>query len=119
MTRYYKKAIDELEEQINEMLFEQENQLVSYEKVIEHILLKTAKLKEYVLKTGFKNQQEEIHFFKHIKPQFIAKLIYYNSIYKIETKKPNGTKAIRKYLNEELNNLKRFFDNNLEFYKYY
>src|SRR5690606_17226230 len=88
-------------------------------KAIEHILQKTAKLKDYVLKTGFKNQQEEIHFFKNIKPKFIAKLIYYNTVYKIETKKPQGAKAAKKYLNEELNKLKSYFDNNLEFYKYY
>lgn len=70
-------------------------------------------------KHDLKNTQEEIHFFKHIKPQFIAKLIYYNTVYKIETKKPQGAKATKKYLNEELNKLKRYFDNNLEFYKYY
>lgn len=119
MTGYYKKAFNELEEQINELLFEQENQLASYEKVIEYILQKTAKLKDYVLKAGFKNQQEEIHFFKHIKPQFIAKLIYYNAVYKIESKKPNETKSAKKYINNELKKLKKFFDNNLEFYKYY
>lgn len=119
MTGYYKKAFNELEEQINELLFEQDNLLASYEKVIEILLEKTAKLKDYVLKAGFKNQQEEIHFFKQIKPKFIAKLIYYNTVYKIETKKPQGAKAVKKYLNEELNKLKRYFDNNLEFYKYY
>lgn len=118
MTGFYKRAYNELENQINELLIEQENQLASYEKVIAIIVQKLGKLKENVLKTDFKNQQEEIHFFKHVKPQFIAKLIYY-AIYKIETKKPNDTKAVKKFLNEELRKLKRYFDNNLEFYKYY
>ncbi len=111
MTGYYKKAFNELENQINELLFEQENQLTAYEKVIEIILQKMAKLKEYVLKTGFKNTQEEIHFFKHIKPQFIAKLIYYNAVYKIESKKPNETKSAKKFFETELKKLKKFFDN--------
>jgi hypothetical protein len=84
------------------LLFEQENQLTAYEKVIEIILQKMAKLKEYVLKTGFKNKQEEIHFFKHIKPHFIAKLIYYNAFYKIESKKPNETKSAKKFFETEL-----------------
>ena len=119
MIGYYKKVFNELENQINELLFEQENQLTTYEQVIEVILQKMAKLKEYVLKTGFKNTQEEIYFFKHIKPQFIAKLIYYNAVYKIESKKPNKTKSGKKYINNELKKLKKFFDNNLEFYKYY
>lgn len=58
-------------------------------------------------------------FFKHQKPTIVSKLIYYNAIYKIETKKPYGAKPIKKYLNDELRKLKRYFDNNLEFYKYY
>lgn len=57
MTGYYKKVFNELENQINELLFEQENQLTTYEQVIEVILQKMTKLKEYVLKTGFKNTQ--------------------------------------------------------------
>lgn len=111
--------LSEINEQLNFIDLEIDNPTVKCEKAIELILSKISKLKKYVLEKGFQNEQEEIYFFKHIKPQFMAKLIYYNAIYKIETKKPNDTKAIRKYLNEELSKLKRFFDNNLEFYKYY
>lgn len=60
-----------------------------------------------------------IRFFKYEKPVIVAKFIYCNAIYKIETNKPYGTKPIRRYLNRELKNLKRYFDNNLDFYKYY
>lgn len=49
----------------------------------------------------------------------VSKLIYYNAIYKIESKKPNEKKSAKKYIHTELKKLKRFFDNNLEFYKYY
>jgi len=120
MTGYYKRVIDDLDNKINELTVDQDNSLASYEKVIELVLNNITALKKHVLKNGFKNEQEEIYFFKHIKPRFIAKLIYYNSIYKIETKKPfGGEKTIRKYLNLELSKIKRYFDNNLEFYKYY
>lgn len=71
------------------------------------------------MKTGFSSPSEEIHFFKFQKPVIVAKLIYYNAIYKIETKKPYGAKRIMKHLNKELKKLKRFFDDNLDFYKYY
>lgn len=119
MTLYYTKTINNLEEAINELLFDEDDILVAYEKIIKLILNKISELKKYILERGFKNQQEEIHFFKHIKPQFIAKLIFYNAIYKIETKKPYGAKAIKKHYNDELTKLKKYFDNNLEFYKYY
>ena len=119
MTGFYTKIMEELEEEIKELTYEQGNVLASSEKAVELILHKTSELKEYVLKTGFKNVQEEIHFFKYQKPAIIAKLIYHNAIYKIEARKPYGAKPIRKYLNKELKKLKRFFDNNLDFYKYY
>lgn len=119
MKQFYNEKISELEIAIDEVEIETDCSLARLETVI-HIVLKClSELKEYVLKRGFKNTNEEIRFFKYQKPVIVAKLIYYNAIYKIETKKPYGTKPIRKYLNKELKKLKRFFDNNLDFYKYY
>lgn len=119
MNKFYKKTLYELETTINELEIETEYPIQRIEAVIVLIVNSLSKLKEFVLKKGFKNIDEEILFFKCQKPIIVAKLIYYNAIYKIETKKPYGAKPIRKFLDEELNKLKRFFDNNLEFYKYY
>lgn len=119
MNKYFNETLHNLETAINELEIEADCSIQRIEDVIQLIIQTLSDLKKFVLKRGFKNADEEINFFKHQKPVIVAKLIYYNAIYKIETKKPNGAKAIRKYLNEELNKLKRFFDNNLEFYKYY
>lgn len=73
-----------------------------------------------MLKTGFSNLDEEIRFFKHQKPAIVAKLIYYNAVYKIEAKRPYGGKEVMEaYLNKELSKLKSFFDNNMAFYSYF
>lgn len=41
-------------------------------------------------------------------------------MYRIETKKTSGsTRILKKYYNNELEKLKRYFDDNLDFYKYY
>ena len=119
MKQFYNEKISELEIAIDEVEIETDCSLHRLETVIHLVLECLSELKEYVLKRGFKNINEEIRFFKYQKPVIVAKLIYYNTIYKIETKKPYGTKSIRKYLNKELKKLKRFFDNNLDFYKYY
>jgi len=119
MDKFYNETYLKLETAIQELEIETDHPIQRIEAIIQLIVKSLSDLKEYVLKNGFKNNDEEIRFFKYHKPVIVAKLIYYNAIYKIETKKPNGTKPIRKYLNEELNKLKRYFDNNLEFYKYY
>lgn len=120
MNEYLQKTIKDLEDEINELDLEQNDSIVLYEVVIELILKKLAEVKQYVLSKGFKTVEEEIHFFKKLKPIISSKLIYYNNIYKIETKKPyGGEKTIKKHLNNELSKIKRYFDNNLDFYKYY
>lgn len=117
---YFNEIIQRLDEKINELAIELENPIQLSEVVVELIINNLANLKKYVLKKEFTNVEEEIHFFKRLKPNILAKLIYYNTIYKIETKKPYaGDKIKKKYLNNELSKLKRYFDNNLEFYKYY
>ncbi len=119
MEKYFNKSVHKLETAIHELEIETDCSIQKTETVIKLIVQSLSDLKEYVLKNGFKNLDEEIHFFKFQKPTIVAKLIYYNAIYKIEVRKPYGAKPIKKYLNKELKKLKRFFDNNLEFYKYY
>ena len=119
MNKFYNEILQNLETETQKLEIENDFTLQKIEVVIGIIVKSLSQLKEYVLKKGFRNTAEEINFFKHQKPAIVSKLIYYNAIYKIETKKPYGTKPIRKYLNEEVRKLKRYFDNNLEFYKYY
>ena len=110
----------ELDSQLQFIRLETEDPIKSAELSIKILLSVIDKLKKFTLRYKFKSDAEEIHFFKHSKPQFISKLIYHNRILNIETKKPyGGEKVTRKYLNNELDKLKRFFDNNLEFYKYH
>src|SRR5690606_7528356 len=104
-------TLSKLETGINELEIEIDCPTQRTEAVIHLILECLSEVKEYVLKRGFKNTNEEIRFFKYQKPAIVAKLIYYNAIYKIETKRPYGAKPIRKYLNKEMKKLKRFFDN--------
>ena len=120
MTDYCHTIINELDDRISELTYEQNNSLVSYENAIVLVLQKIEEVKKHIQEKGFKDAEEEILFFKQLKPQLVSKLIFFNSIYKIETKRPRGgDKIIRKYLNIELSKIKRYFDANLEFYKYY
>ncbi len=51
------------------------------------------RLKEFISGYTFKDEAEEIHFFKEIKPQFFYRLIYYRKVYHIEMDRPYGIES--------------------------
>jgi hypothetical protein len=116
---------------ISELLneFEIENDKVDYDYLD---LLKTSenafvlcmefidKLKLFLVNNGFTDEDEEIQFFKHIKPRFTSQLIFYREIHNIESRKPDQSvkKSIR-YFRKQRKELKRFFASNSDFIRYY
>lgn len=120
MNPKYSILLNNLNEQLNFIDLEIDDQIKKCEQAITVILKSINELKKEATKTNFKSKSEEIQFFKEVKPLFTSKLIYFNLVYRIEMKKPNGgNKILKKYYNNELLKLKAFFDNELEFYQYY
>ena len=112
--------LTKLNEQLNFTDIEIDDPIQRSENAVNIIINAVEKLKIIFEKEKTKSQEQEIDFFKNIKPKFTSKLIYYNAIYKIETKKPHGgERIVKKYINNELEKLKRYFDSNLDFYRYY
>lgn len=77
-------------------------------------------LKVLVNKNSFKTLEEEIFFFKHLKPEILARLIYHIQIYHIETRKPSGTeKQLKKYFENHLMVINEYKKEHILFYQYY
>jgi hypothetical protein len=69
---------------------------------------------------AFASTNEEIHFFKTVKPRIYSKLIYYLKVFSLETRRPNGSrKDEEQFLFKEMQKLNHFFENNISFYQYY
>ena len=78
------------------------------------------KLKQFVLDFGFKDEHQEIRFFKEIKPGFLKELIYYVEIYHIEAQKPVGDpETVRAYIKTELARITLEFERHQFLYNYY
>jgi len=76
-------------------------------------------LKMFILTYTFKNEEEEILFFKDIKPKFCYRLIYYRKIFNIEMNRPlAGIDAQKEYLNKELNSINQYTIKRLDFIRY-
>ena len=114
------KLLSELQQQLNLIHAETTEPIEYAELGIKASIAVLEKLKTKFISHEFQNKQEEIDFFRNCKPQLASKLIYYNEIYTITSNKPIGSKkTIRNYYKAELNKLELFFNENLEFYRYY
>jgi len=119
MKLFAESLMTELEEQLKSVHLVTENTMQAAELAIKNTVVAVEKLKVFFIKYKYLKKKEEIEFFREIKPKFTAKIIYYNEIYSMETKKPLGSqKVIRKYYKTKLQNLKTFFKENKEFYHY-
>ena len=120
MVKFIANLESELESRLMFLSLEFDKPLKRAEEALLEINNALKKLKSFVLRTKFTSDSEEIDFFKNRKPLILSKLIYYNEVYRIETRKPSGgEKMIRKYYQIELIKLKEFFEENVDFYGYY
>ena len=110
----YKTILNKTENELNQLQMEVDDGLLLSEKSISICLKKLAELRTSVVTKGFIDETSEIIFLKEIKHRLVAHLIYHNSVYKIETNRPNGSSKIkRKYIQAELNKLRNYFYENL------
>ena len=77
-------------------------------------------LKAEINRSDFPSPEDEIYFFKEVKPAFYGHLIYYMKLFNLETGRPTGdSKLWKPCLSRVLERIQYFFDNNVEFYQYY
>jgi hypothetical protein len=120
MIKFSRKVLCELEEELQTISFDFDNPIVMCDKSIESIVKHLKILKNHVLQLQFKSAEDEIMFFKNIKPKFTSKLIYFKKLRKLESSKPlGGRKTQREYYDNELYKLNSYFSENMEFYNYY
>lgn len=117
---WYTSLLTEFDKTLNDYTREIDDVLKVSEVCTQYCQMTIAKLRDKFLGIQNISVDQEIDFFKNIKPLFLSRLIYHLRVYNIETNKPHGALKIkRKYLQLELNKLKYYFDENLEFYRYY
>ena len=121
MDIYCKQLLADLEKQLN-FISEESDDLIKRAELSVGVCQRViAKLRNFILKYKFKDESEEIHFFKEVKPLFCGKLYYFISVYDIESRKPqdSGYKVSKEYLENEVERLRHYFREHIDIYKYY
>jgi hypothetical protein len=84
------------------------------------IRLAIADLKALLSQQPFSSVDEEIEFFKHVKPQFIARQLFALDVFTIEAGKPVDTaEAVKSYFEQELKYIRKYYDQNKFMHQYY
>lgn len=90
------------------------------ESMIQYLEKELMEMRTFILSLKSISEEDEISFFKEIKPEILGFLLYFNKIHTIELKYPNGSNGtLTDYYQKELDSLTYFFERNLDFYQYY
>lgn len=113
------KLIDELNKNIHFLTLEQDNIFKLCEESARICNRALEQCKDHVVKKEFKTIQDEIKFFKELKPAIASKLKYYHMVFKLENAKPLSENAKKIFYEKELTLLDSYFKSNIEFMIYY
>lgn len=123
MKPIYRNTLQRLKEEEERITLAPERVVAESRKMVTCLHEHLEKLKDHVLKEDFENSEDEIEFFRIIKPLIFGKLLYYNKIFKIESGRPVEVgKISRKYFKSKLEKLEGYYINEVtgtDFYKYY
>lgn len=114
------EILKDLDKSIDLLEFEEIDVIIKAEKGIELSKKALKEIRRKITDYNFNSQQDEIAFFKYVKPKVYSRLIYYAKLFNIESKRPRGkSKSQVNYFNCHINKLQIFFNDNLNFYHYY
>lgn len=120
MDKFSEKLYAEMNEHLQQHVIESESTLQRAKMSLQVAGAYLQNLKEFIIAYSFKDTDEEIRFFKIIKPKFLKEYIYYTRIHQIEAGRPVGsTEVIKSYYHKALNNISSFFEHNSFLFEYY
>ncbi len=116
----FKCIIEQVKNNLQKLQSDGDDEILKAEKAIGICSVALLELREYVYHSDFKNQEEEIRFFKEIKPYVLSEYLYYSKLWEILTRQPVASiRRRKKYLRQMIAEIQNFFNENTEFYLYY
>jgi hypothetical protein len=116
----FNEIIQKLEDELGQLKQETQDFVLLTEKAIGLCDRAIGDMRNIVVADGFSNHDDEIYFFRHIKPRVSSKVIFYTELFNIEAHRPKGDKEVQiEYLRNASQRFCKYFKKNKEFYQYY
>ena len=115
-----KQILEQLKDKLQEIVNDEHDEILKAEKSVGICSIALLDLREYVNHSVFKNKEEEIRFFKEIKPYVLGEYLYYSKLWEILIRQPvTSIRRRKRYLKRMITESQKFFNDNPEFYLYY
>ena len=117
---YYVNAAKSLCDQLEQIQYEINDPLNRANKAAEMIRETLSSFREKMRKEDFKSLDDEIYFFKYIKPQITGYLIHFSILAELESNKLIlSDEDIKEFINKKHRMFRHILRENMEFVKYY
>ena|SRR5579863_1612070 len=117
--RYSEKLYEDLERALGALKLQERERFKRLEDAIALCGQYFVKLRDFFKANPPVGQEDQVHFFKAVKPKFKSQLIFHQRVLNIESRRPVGDRqSLTGYYLEELKALTRFFECNRDFYQY-
>lgn len=116
---YFSTLLQEIDRYTGTVNLEGENIIPGCREMMNYLKGKMIELKNFALSREFKDDAEEIRFFKYQKPLILGRLLYFYKLYQIESNRPPSYELAVGYYQGEIEKLKTVFERSLSFFQYY
>lgn len=116
----YSQIITELEADLKRITMTSESMLNTAKTAIKRCRIALVELRWIVINQGFPDIPSEIRFFKEIKPVVYSRLLFYQSVFEIESFRTKyDSERIKRYMKVKLDEIQIFMDENASSVQYY
>ncbi|WP_200979803.1 RteC domain-containing protein [Echinicola sp. 20G] len=119
MKNYCNDLYRELKNQVQQIQHQYLIPVREAEAIYEAVNAVMLQLKEFILTHTFTDVEEEMDFFKHIKPRFEAEQVYYGELYYIRAKLPIKEEGVVQEYIKQLEFIQAYFHRHQFLYNYY
>ncbi|MGN6637686.1 MAG: RteC domain-containing protein [Mucilaginibacter sp.] len=117
--RYSEKLYEDLESALAMIKLRKDRRFKHLEESVRIAMQYFTKLREFFKTNPPLEKNDQIRFFKEVKPKFKCLVLFHQQVLSLESRKPVGNKdLITAYYLDELKVLTHYFESHLDFYRY-